>query len=58
MVVPVRGFSVSESGGAHWTGFNTPFNLLSHRVIKSFADKIDVVDYGLDFRDNTFGARF
>ncbi len=33
-------------------------NLLSHRVLKSFADKIDVVGYRVDFRDNTFPDRF
>ena len=52
MVIPVRAFSVSESGRIHATGFNTAFNLLSHRVIKSFADKIDVVDYRVDFHDD------
>jgi hypothetical protein len=58
VVIPVRGFSVSESGHVHPTGFNTPMNLLSHRVIKSFADKIDVAGYRVDFRDNTFPDRF
>ncbi len=57
MVIPVRAFSVSESGRIHATGFNTAFNLLSHRVIKSFADKIDVVDYRVDFRDDTVRDR-
>jgi hypothetical protein len=33
-------------------------NLLSHRVLKSFADKIDVVDYRVDFRDNAFPDQF
>jgi hypothetical protein len=51
MVIPVRGFSVSESGRLHPTGFTTAFNLLSHRVIKSFASKIDLVDYRVDFDD-------
>src|SRR5207253_6690589 len=58
MVIPVTAFSVSESGSAHPTGFNGPFNLLSHRVIKSFADKIDVVDYRVDFRDTEVHDRF
>ena len=58
MVIPVRGFSVSESASGHWTGFARPMNLLSHRVLKSFADKIDVVDYRVDFRDNTFPDQF
>jgi hypothetical protein len=52
VVIPVRGFSVSESG------FNQPMNLLSHRVIQSFADKIDAAGYRVDFRDNTFSNRF
>ena len=58
MVIPVRGFSVSESASAHWTGFTRPMNLLSHRVLKSFADKIDLVDYRVDFRDNAFPDQF
>jgi hypothetical protein len=58
MVIPVRGFLVSESGIVHETGFNTPMNLLSHRVIKRFADKIDLVGYRVDFRDTTFPDRF
>jgi len=58
MLIPVEGFSVSESAIAHWTGFSTPMNLLSHRVIKSFADKIDRVGYRVDFRDATFPDRF
>jgi hypothetical protein len=51
VVIPVRGFPVSESG------FNTPLNLLSHRVLQSFADKIDTAGYRVDFRDNTFSHR-
>jgi len=51
MVIPVRGFSVSQSG------FNTPLNLLSHRVLQSFADKIDTAGYRLDFRDHAFSHR-
>jgi hypothetical protein len=51
VVIPVRGFSVSESG------FNQPMNLLSHRVIQSFADKIDTAGYRVDFRDKAFPNR-
>jgi hypothetical protein len=51
VVIPVRGFSVSESG------FNQPMNLLSHRVIQSFADKIDTAGYRVDFRDEAFSRR-
>ena len=46
VVIPVRGFPVSESG------FSVPMNLLSHRVIQSFADKIDTAGYRVDFRDD------
>jgi hypothetical protein len=52
MVIPVRGFSVSESD------FDKPTNLLSHRVIQSFADKIDAIGYRVDFRDDAFSNRF
>jgi hypothetical protein len=48
VVIPVRGFSVSESS------FDKPMNLLSHRVIQSFADKIDRAGYRVDFRDKAF----
>jgi hypothetical protein len=51
MVVPVRGFPVSESG------FSVPMNLLSHRVIQSFTDKIDTAGYRVDFRDAAFSGR-
>ena len=51
MVIPVRGFSVSQSG------FNTPLNLLSHRVLQSFADKIDAAGYRVDFGDKAFSHR-
>jgi hypothetical protein len=51
VVIPVRGFSVSESG------FNQPMNLLSHKVIQSFADKIDTAGYRVDFRDEAFSPR-
>lgn len=46
VVIPVRGFSLSQSD------FNKPMNLLSHKVIQSFADKIDASGYRVDFRDN------
>jgi hypothetical protein len=52
VAIPVRGFSTSESD------FDKPINLLSHRVIQSFADKIDTADYRVDFRDNTFDNKF
>jgi hypothetical protein len=55
MVIPVRGFSVSDF---NMYGFNVPINLLSHRVLKSFADKIDIVGYRVDFRDWTFPDGF
>jgi hypothetical protein len=51
LIVPVRGFAVSESG------FSVPMNLLSHRVIQSFADKIDTAGYRIDFRDEAFSRR-
>jgi hypothetical protein len=51
VVIPVRGFAVSESG------FNQPMNLLSHRVIQSFGDKIDTAGYRVDFRDEAFSRR-
>jgi hypothetical protein len=51
VVVPVRGFAVSESG------FSVPMNLLSHRVIQSFADKIDTSGFRVDFRDKSFSPR-
>jgi hypothetical protein len=52
VAIPVRGFSISESD------FDKPINLLSHRVIQSFADKIDTAGYRVDFRDNAFSNRF
>ena len=51
VVIPVRGFAVSESG------FSVPMNLVSHRVIQSFADKIDTAGYRVDFRDAAFSPR-
>jgi hypothetical protein len=52
MVIPVRGFSPSQSD------FNKPMNLLSHRVIRNFSDKIDAIGYRVDFRDDKFPTRF
>ncbi len=52
LVIPVRGFSVLQSY------FNKPMNLLSHRVIQSFVDKIDTADYRVDFRDKAFSHWF
>jgi hypothetical protein len=52
VVVPVRGISLSQSD------FNKPMNLLSHRVIQDFVNKIDASGYRVDFRDNTFSNRF
>ena len=51
VVIPVRGFAVSESG------FSVPMNLVSHRVIRSFANKIDTAGYRVDFRDKAFSPR-
>jgi hypothetical protein len=51
VIIPIRGFPASESD------FNKPMNLLSHRVIQSFADKIDTADYRVDFRDKAFSPR-
>jgi hypothetical protein len=52
MVVPIRGFSVSQSG------FAKPMNLLSHRVLQRVAPEIDVANYRVDFRDKAFSNRF
>lgn len=52
VVVPVRGISISQSD------FNKPMNLLSHRIIQDFVNKIDASSYRADFRDNTFSNRF
>ncbi len=51
MAIPVRGFFLSQSG------FNTPINLLSHRVLQSFVYKIDATDYRIDFRDKALSHR-
>jgi hypothetical protein len=52
MVIPVRGFSVSQSG------FDDPINLLSHRVLQSIAGQIDSTNYRVDFRDTRFDNKF
>jgi hypothetical protein len=57
VVIPVRGFSVSESG-FNPSGFNEPMNLLSHRIIQDFVKKIDARGYRVDFRDKAFSNRF
>ena len=45
IVVPTRGHPAAESS------FYEPLNILSHRVIRSFVNKIDVSDYRIDFLD-------
>jgi hypothetical protein len=52
VVIPIRGIPLSLSE------YNKPANLLSHRIIREFANKIDAGDYRVDFRDNTFSNRF
>jgi hypothetical protein len=52
LVFPTRGISISQSD------FNKPMNLLSHRIIQDFVNKVDVMGYRVDFRDNTFPNRF
>lgn len=52
MVVPIRGFSVSQSG------FAKPMNLLSHKVLQRVAPEIDAANYRVDFRDKAFSNRF
>ena len=52
LIVPIRGISLLQSD------FNNPANLLSHRIIRAFATRIDATDYRVDFRDNTFSNRF
>jgi hypothetical protein len=51
VVIPVRGFPASQ-----W-GFSKPMNLLSHKVIQSFASKIDTAGYRVDFSDTAFSNR-
>jgi hypothetical protein len=52
VVIPVRGFSVSQSA------FNEPMNLLSHRVLQQMAEQIDATNYRVDFRDKSFDNKF
>jgi hypothetical protein len=52
MVIPVRGFSVSQSD------FNKPINLLSHRVLQRVASESEVRDYRVDYRDALFDNKF
>ncbi len=51
VVIPVRGFPASQ-----WD-FSKPMNLLTHKVIQSFADRIDTSGYRVDFRDTAFSNR-
>jgi hypothetical protein len=52
VVIPIRGISVSLSD------FNKPMNLLSHTIIRDFANKVDAENYRVDFRDANFPSRF
>jgi hypothetical protein len=52
MVIPIRGFSVTQSS------FDQPNNLLSHRVLQRIATETDVRDWRMDFRDNVFDNKF
>jgi len=52
VVIPVRGFSVSQSE------FDKPMNLLSHRVLQKVASEIDASGYRVDFRDSAFNTKF
>ena len=52
LVIPIRGIPASFSD------FNKPINLLSHRIIRGFADGIDARDYRVDFRDSAFDRKF
>jgi hypothetical protein len=51
VVIPVRGIPVLQSD------FNKPMNLLSHKVIQSFAGRIDTSGYRVDFSDTAFSHR-
>jgi Bacterial membrane protein YfhO len=51
VVIPERGISVLQSD------FNKPMNLLSHKVIQSFAGRIDTSGYRVDFSDTAFSHR-
>ena len=52
MVIPVRGFSVTQSS------FDQPNNLLSHKVLQRIATETDVRDWRIDFRDSAFDNKF
>jgi hypothetical protein len=52
VVIPIRGISLSLSD------FNKPMNLLSHRVLRDFVNKIDAKGYRMNFRDSSFPVRF
>jgi hypothetical protein len=52
MVIPVRGFSISQSE------FNKPINLLSHRVLERMASESDIRGYRIDYRDSIFDNKF
>jgi hypothetical protein len=52
MVVPILGVPVSHSE------FTKPINLLSHRIIRELAPKIDAKGYRMDFRDSSFPSSF
>jgi len=51
VVIPVRGISVLQSD------FSKPMNLLSHKVIQSFAGRIDTSGYRVDFSGRAFSHR-
>lgn len=51
VVIPVRGISVLQSD------FSKPMNLLSHKVIQSFAGRIDTSGYRVDFSGTAFSHR-
>jgi hypothetical protein len=51
VVIPVRGFPASQGD------FSKPMNLLSHKVIQSFAGRIDTSGSRVDFSDTAFSHR-
>jgi hypothetical protein len=52
LIIPVWGVSEQHSD------FEKPMNLLSHRVIQSFTNKIDAANYRMEFRDANFPRSF
>ena len=52
MVIPVRGFSVTQSS------FDQPNNLISHRVLQRIANETKIRDWRIDFRDSVFDNKF